>query len=142
MKMEDRRLPRPIGGERSWKASGTGLGSLGQYSQLDLDPSLPLPPAMSQNMNSSGSQQGNSWIGMYGSGNSTHSQGGSGFNTPSQQGQHLFNMNSNVPLRGNGGGAGDVRNFLGRRLTEDDPSRLFDYPQQVRVRILMGNGIL
>jgi len=134
---EDRRLPRPIGGERASKnnaGSGGGqygppLTSMPPFSTLDcLDSNqLPQPISIQQQQPPHHGQGGNSWMNsgsMYGITNPP-------FPGNNQQGlsQHS-NVNSihgpHTQQRGS-----DTRNFLGRRFMEDlDPaSRMMELQQ-------------
>jgi hypothetical protein len=103
MKVDDRRLPRPIGpigGERMWKG-GSGVASSGGGHFTDEPP--PPPPQMSN------------WLGMYGSSNQ-QPQGG----FPPQQQQQ----------RGIGDRSGG--NVMGRRYMDDvDANRILEM-QHVR----------
>lgn len=116
MKMDDRRLPRPIGGERTWKGSGTGSSGHGgggvggnmPFSGMDGLEQAP-PPS--------------NWLsGMYGSNQGPQPQQGfpgSGGN----QGQGLPHPQQRI-----GGDRGG--NVMGRRyMDEIDANRILELQQ-------------
>lgn len=116
MKVDDRRLPRPIGGERSWKGSNSAapsgqqpLGNLsfpGMDNLIEPQGSVPPPPQ----------GPGGNWLGnMYGG-------GGNQMQAP-QQGPP-------PPMARNDRGGGN--NVLGRRFIEEmDTNRMLELQQVI-----------
>ena len=137
--MDDRRLPRPIGGERAWKAAGSTGGSLNitPFTMLDcldtnqlpqpiqIQSSHPIPNVQGHNLGPHGNHQGQQpqpWLGMYPS--STPQQPQFPANNPPPP-QHLGSHGPQAPPN-----ARDNRGFLGRRFVEEvDPSRLLEMQQ-------------
>jgi hypothetical protein len=115
MKVDERRLPRPIGGERSWKGSssnsamgGGGGGGNIPFSGMD----GPEPPSPATN-----------WLGMY------NTSGQQGFGSSGNQG---------IPQQQRGGDRGG--NLLSRRYIEDlDANNRILELQQQQVRNLYKN---
>jgi hypothetical protein len=140
MKSEDRRLPRPIGGERAWKNSGTGLGgnmsNLTPFSTLDcLDSSqLPQPISLQQQTQQHHGQGATSWIGSVYSVSAPQQQY-PGVNQQQQPSQHS-NVNT-VHGPHTQQPRADARNFLGRRFMDDvDQNRVMEL-QQVSYQYLV-----